>query len=124
MTKQEKSRRLQRWHEQAERVIGLFDLKGQRIQGRDQRKAKLLLRDLKQELAAEHNRLSSVPAQEALSPSEVASYKAAIDGALLALSRVGRNSTPDVHWFAALDQALLCLEGHEGADLERKRMEV
>ncbi|MFL6451695.1 MAG: hypothetical protein ACJ746_29070 [Bryobacteraceae bacterium] len=95
MTKQEKSRTLQRWHEQAERVVGLFDVKGQRIQGKDQAKAKLLFNDLKQELGAEHNRLSSLQAQDALSPSEVASYKAALDEALLALSRVKRNSTLD-----------------------------
>ncbi|MFL6451755.1 MAG: hypothetical protein ACJ746_29390 [Bryobacteraceae bacterium] len=120
MTKQEKSRTLQRWHEHAEQVIGLFDVKGERIQRKDQAKAKLLFNDLKQELGAEHKRLSSMPAREALSPSEVASYKAALDEALLALSRVKSNSTPDVHWFTALDQVLLCLEGYERADLGKK----
>jgi len=43
---------------------------------------------------------------------------------LLALSRVKRNSTPGVHWFTALDQVLLCLEGYERVDLGRKRIKA
>ncbi len=47
--------RLQRWHDEAERLIGLFDLKGQRVEVKDHPAAKLLFNSLKGDLEAEHN---------------------------------------------------------------------
>ena len=98
MTRDEIANRLQRWHDEAERLIGLFDLKGQCVEVKDQPAAKLLFNSLKDELQAEHKRLSPMKAQESLSPDEAAFYRPVVHEAFIALSRAKRNSTPDARW--------------------------
>src|SRR4051794_22614599 len=103
MTKQEISDTLQRWRGTAERIMALFDVRGQRVEPKDQETATALFNGLKDELEAEHKRLSPLEVEESLSPDESAFYKPAVHEAFVAFSHIHRNSTPNAGWFNALD---------------------
>src|SRR3982750_915324 len=120
MTRQEISNRLERWHGEAERIMALFDSRGQRVEAKDQETAKVVFNGLKDELEAEYKRLSPLAVEETLSPDESAFYKPAVHEAFVALSHIRKNSTPDAGWFNALDDVLICVEQYKDVGSPRR----
>lgn len=112
MTRQEIFQRLQAWRHQAEQIMSLFNDR-QRVPAEQQEKAKAMFAALKDQLEAEHARLSPMKIEEQFAPDEQAFYAPAVHEGFNAISHVRRNSTPDAKWFTALDDILICMDYHK-----------